>query len=72
MLNKSSFQLDGNNELLICGYNSILDYNTSNVKISAIGITVTIAGNGLLICFMDKNSVMIKGNIISINFTKVN
>ena len=69
--NKPFFQMEGTNELLLYGSNSILDYGSSRIKVNINGLQVNIEGSNLLISFIDKEAVTIKGDIKTINFVRV-
>ncbi|MEG2143947.1 MAG: YabP/YqfC family sporulation protein [Oscillospiraceae bacterium] len=63
IFSETQIHLQKNCELLLEGYNTILEYGSSAIKISAHGFTVSISGENLTICFMDRNSLIIKGKI---------
>lgn len=63
---ETQIHLQKNCELLLQGYNTILEYSNTNIKISAYGFTLSIIGVDLTICFMDRNSLTVKGTIKSL------
>ncbi len=68
---KPFFQMDGTNELLLCGSNSILEYSSSKIKVNVRGIQISIEGSNLIISFIDNDAIAVKGNIRALNFVRV-
>ena len=68
---KPYFQMEGNNELILSGNNSILDYGTGRIRVNVDSVQLSVDGSQLTISYIDKSSITIRGEITNIGFAKV-
>lgn len=65
----SYIEITGNREVIVDGCKGILQYDEDVIKLNAGHLVIRFTGNDLTICSMQAEQALIKGQILSIDFT---
>jgi len=68
LLGMAHFELSGNREVIIDGCRAILEYDENLIRLNAGKLSVRFTGRGLTIRNLKRDSVIIEGFIVSVEF----
>ena len=71
VFNTPRITIMSNEEIRIENCDSVLEYECDNITISAIDMLIEISGDELRISIITDDEILIRGNILSVNFSKI-